>query len=246
MSNSKTASKDATPSAEERLAALREWSKSSVRPPQVTAAAWKEKDEEWERAYKEQIERDLEALDPETWEADVIHKLLCEELSFWRRAYAATLDPETIEVHWSYGQTMEPYGDYPLPAEMQQVQRHCWVTALGSPCIDPDRRLWVVDYDFARAQPDEAEAHRAVRAAFDRQRQAKDDPEPDHFHGCPRCPESQGPDDIYHAGKSHTGVCHTHRTSWWLGSNLISSWGDQTEDEQRERWNEIANYEDVG
>jgi hypothetical protein len=37
----------------------------------------------------------------------------------------------------------------------------------------------------------------------------------------------------------------THRTSWLLGSNLFSAWRDETEDEQRERYQEIADYRDV-
>lgn len=67
----------------------------------------------------------------------------------------------------------------------------------------------------------------------------------DHFHGCPECPQSEGPDNIYNAGRLHCGACHTHRTTWVLGSNLLSSWKDETEDEQRERYREIEGYRDV-
>jgi hypothetical protein len=66
-----------------------------------------------------------------------------------------------------------------------------------------------------------------------------------HFHGCPECSPERGPDDVYNAGKSHRGACHTHKTSWWLGSNLLSGWRDETEADQRERWCEMDGYQDV-
>lgn len=69
-----------------------------------------------------------------------------------------------------------------------------------------------------------------------------DKPEPDHFHGCPHCPPERGPDNVYNEGRHHTGACHEHRTTWDLGSNLFSSWRQETEAEQRERWREIENY----
>jgi hypothetical protein len=69
--------------------------------------------------------------------------------------------------------------------------------------------------------------------------------ERDHFHGCPECPPWRGPDDVYNAGRAHLGVCHEHRTSWLLGSNLFDSWRDETEQEQRERYREIEGYTKV-
>ncbi len=71
------------------------------------------------------------------------------------------------------------------------------------------------------------------------------DVEPDHFHGCPQCPTTRGPDGIYNAGRLHRGACHTHRTTWMLGSGLFSSWRDETEAQQRERYREIEDYADV-
>lgn len=70
-------------------------------------------------------------------------------------------------------------------------------------------------------------------------------PDPHHFHGCPECPPSKGPDNIYNAGRAHRAACHTHRMSWLLGSNLFSSWRNETEAEQRERFREIEDYEDL-
>lgn len=65
------------------------------------------------------------------------------------------------------------------------------------------------------------------------------------FYGCPECPASRGPDDIYNAGKAHRAACHTHRTSWFIGSNLLGVWKYETEQEQRERYREIEGYGDV-
>ena len=87
---------------------------------------------------------------------------------FWRRAYAATLDPEHIEALWDYGQTMEPYGDWPVPVEWVQVGREYWVTAPNSPRVDDGRRPWVHSYEFGLAHPD-ADKWEAIRTAFKRQ-----------------------------------------------------------------------------
>jgi hypothetical protein len=38
---------------------------------------------------------------------------------------------------------------------------------------------------------------------------------------------------MINVGRIHWMICETHKTKWWLGSNLLSSWRDQTEDEQR-------------
>jgi hypothetical protein len=65
------------------------------------------------------------------------------------------------------------------------------------------------------------------------------------FHGCPECPLERGPHDIYNAGKNHRGACHDHRTTWHIGSNLLSSWRHETEAEQRDRYREIEGYREV-
>lgn len=67
----------------------------------------------------------------------------------------------------------------------------------------------------------------------------------DHWWGCPECPTSKGPDDVYNAGRTHVAACHTHRTTWILGANLFSSWRDETEAEQRARYAEIEGYRRV-
>jgi hypothetical protein len=66
--------------------------------------------------------------------------------------------------------------------------------------------------------------------------------EANHWWGCPHCPKTKGPDDVYNAGSTHVAACHTHRTTWRLGSNLFSSWKGETEAYQRERYREIEGY----
>lgn len=66
----------------------------------------------------------------------------------------------------------------------------------------------------------------------------------DHFGACPIC----GSDDGYiNAGKGHWFRCDTHRIKWFVGSNLFASWRDETESEQRARYDELSfgSYRDV-
>jgi hypothetical protein len=42
-----------------------------------------------------------------------------------------------------------------------------------------------------------------------------------------------------------TGLFATHKVRWTVGSNILSSWRYETEDEQRERWEVVADYEDI-
>lgn len=118
-------------------------------------------------APDDEIARERQELDPETWTPDVIHKTMKRELDFWRRAYAATLDPARIEAVWTYADTMEPYCDWPVPSELQEVTRKWWVTDPRSPAID-DCQPWVSAVEFAVAHP-EVDAREAIRAALERQ-----------------------------------------------------------------------------
>lgn len=48
------------------------------------------------------------------------------------------------------------------------------------------------------------------------------------------CPKCHSPiSDYFNAGKAHFGLCHACRIHFFAGSNLFSSWRDQTEEEQR-------------
>ena len=53
----------------------------------------------------------------------------------------------------------------------------------------------------------------------------------DYFGGCPKC---GGSDGLYNVGRANWFVCHTHKVRWTVGSNILSSWRYETEDEQRE------------
>jgi hypothetical protein len=51
--------------------------------------------------------------------------------------------------------------------------------------------------------------------------------------GCPLCEEER---PYVNAGKVHIGYCEPCRVSWVIGTNLFSSWQDQTEEEQRDAY----------
>ncbi|MBE9100246.1 hypothetical protein IQ267_12430 [filamentous cyanobacterium LEGE 07170] len=48
------------------------------------------------------------------------------------------------------------------------------------------------------------------------------------FGNCPIC---QGTDGILNIGRDHWGYCSNHKTRWYIGSNLMSSWRYETEDD---------------
>jgi hypothetical protein len=58
-----------------------------------------------------------------------------------------------------------------------------------------------------------------------------------YFGGCPQCGKTDGYANV---GKSHWFYCREHRTMWNVGTNLFSSWRDQTEEEQRRIYDEIS------
>jgi len=47
---------------------------------------------------------------------------------------------------------------------------------------------------------------------------------------CPYCGKTDG---CHSVGPDHWYVCHEHKTKWWIGSNLFSTWRHLTEEEQR-------------
>jgi hypothetical protein len=47
-----------------------------------------------------------------------------EDLRALRRQAGLRIEPETAEVEWVYGRTLDPYGDFPnLPEELRQIGR---------------------------------------------------------------------------------------------------------------------------
>jgi hypothetical protein len=67
------------------------------------------------------------------------------EIKAWldeRKREALLIDPATAEVHWSFGQTLDPYGMISaLPEELQQVGREYFARRPGSD-------IWVHFGDF--------------------------------------------------------------------------------------------------
>ncbi len=62
------------------------------------------------------------------------------------------------------------------------------------------------------------------------------------FGGCPYC----GGYDIYlDIGRDHWMVCRTHQVKWCIGSNLFSSWRNQTEEQWLRNTYELAGYREV-
>jgi ssDNA-binding Zn-finger/Zn-ribbon topoisomerase 1 len=51
-----------------------------------------------------------------------------------------------------------------------------------------------------------------------------------YFGGCPEC---GGNDGYVNIGRGHWFVCKKHKTHWFIGSNLFSTWKDETPEEQR-------------
>jgi hypothetical protein len=55
-----------------------------------------------------------------------------------------------------------------------------------------------------------------------------------YFGACPSCDNPGETTYPYtNAGRSHWFYCETHKTRWWGGANLFSSWKRETEEEQQ-------------
>lgn len=65
-----------------------------------------------------------------------------------------------------------------------------------------------------------------------------------YFGGCPKCGKTDGYINI---GRSHWFSCEKHKTKWCIGSNLFSSWKDETEEEQRAIFDKLGfgNFKEV-
>lgn len=64
----------------------------------------------------------------------------------------------------------------------------------------------------------------------------------DYFGVCPECNESDG---YLNIGRNHWGVCHKHKTKWCIGSNLFSSWRDQTKEDFERTAERLKDYREV-
>ncbi len=63
-----------------------------------------------------------------------------------------------------------------------------------------------------------------------------------YFGGCPVCGETTGNLNV---GRDHWFICDKHRTKWCIGSNLFSSWRDETEAEWQRNAEKLAGYRAV-
>jgi hypothetical protein len=66
----------------------------------------------------------------------------------------------------------------------------------------------------------------------------------DYFGVCPICRKHDG---YINVGRGHWFLCHEHKIKWFAGSNLFDSWKEQTEEEQRKRYDAlgVGNYTEV-
>jgi hypothetical protein len=62
------------------------------------------------------------------------------------------------------------------------------------------------------------------------------------FGGCPLCGCA---DNIWNIGREHWSVCHRHKTKWHIGSNLFSSWKDESEQDWLRNEYRLATYRTV-
>ena len=63
------------------------------------------------------------------------------------------------------------------------------------------------------------------------------DPVQDHFGVCSACGKNDG---FVNIGRGHWFFCKGHRVQWYVGDNLFSSWRQETEEEQRRRYDELG------
>ena len=59
---------------------------------------------------------------------------------------------------------------------------------------------------------------------------------------CGLCPECNGITDVLNIGRNHWAYCDTHRITWWIGSNLFSSWHNESEDDWARNREFLAGY----
>lgn len=67
-------------------------------------------------------------------------------------------------------------------------------------------------------------------------------PEIDYFGGCPKCGRDDG---FLNVGREHWFACFKHKTKWHVGSNLFSSWREQSEQEWALNAARLAGYREV-
>ncbi len=64
----------------------------------------------------------------------------------------------------------------------------------------------------------------------------------EYFGGCPECGKCDG---FLNLGRDHWAICSEHRTRWCFGSNLLSSWRNETEEDWQRNREKLADYQKV-
>ena len=64
----------------------------------------------------------------------------------------------------------------------------------------------------------------------------------EYFGGCPHCGKNDG---YINFGRNHWMVCDKHETRWCVGSNLFSSWRDETEEDWEKNAQRMDGYTEV-
>ncbi|MFH0899003.1 MAG: hypothetical protein V2A73_00080 [Pseudomonadota bacterium] len=65
---------------------------------------------------------------------------------------------------------------------------------------------------------------------------------PGSWGDCPKCGRTDG---FLNIGRGHWFMCHTHKTKWFAGSNLFSTWREESEETWVRNSALLANYEEV-
>ena len=60
-----------------------------------------------------------------------------------------------------------------------------------------------------------------------------------YFGGCPHCGDQDG---FLNDGPDHWFVCDRHKTKWYVGSNLFSSWQDEDEETRKHNRFKLSEY----
>src|SRR5262245_22452625 len=64
----------------------------------------------------------------------------------------------------------------------------------------------------------------------------------DYFGVCPHCHRQYG---YLNVGRNHWFFCDAHQTCWCIGSNLFSSWHDETKDQWEKNAKKLHGYQIV-
>jgi hypothetical protein len=66
--------------------------------------------------------------------------------------------------------------------------------------------------------------------------------EANYFGSCPECGNA---DRYLNFHRDHWFVCDEHEVRWWVGSNLFSSWRDETEEDWEANGQLLMGYRQV-